>query len=270
MRAVTGYMSPQRYGGIDKNLGPQYLRGICERNPRVPDKLIHLVYSNNKEDIWISHLPAQTDLKPERVIRERFNGDVYPEHWNIYSPAWSPIRMTGESLRLLDFDPCDRALIERNVAPAEDGKMCLIFCTKTVSQRGEICISLHDEAQGAPVEMYINFRHELRVRSAGRDEEWLEIPFGKKVTLNLTCDCLKSRFTLECEGKKGSFAMNTACTRIERISIATKSLRCIPYNDIYSNGKYGSNEDDLPSSGEKTDETMLDVYAFDCETVSAP
>ena len=56
--AVTGEMSPQRYGGLDKNLGPQYMRGIAECNPQSPDGDLWLVYSNNKEDIWISRIPV--------------------------------------------------------------------------------------------------------------------------------------------------------------------------------------------------------------------
>ena len=262
MRAVTGYMSPQRYGGIDKNLGPQYLRGICESNPKAPDGRIHLTYSNNKEDIWISHLPAQTELAPEKEIQECFAGNNYPARWNIYSPAWAPVRMAGEALLLCDCDPYDRAQAERCVAPSEAVEISLTLCAGAVSGRGEICIALHDEVQGAPVELYINAKNELRVRAGGRDEKWIELPFGQKVDLTICFDCPKSRFTLDCLGQKGSFAMNTACMTVERVSLATKSLRCIPYNDIYSNGKYGSNASDLPAPGEKIDETRLALYAF--------
>ena len=47
---------PQRWS-LDKNLGPQYMRGIAECNPQSPDGDVWLAYSNNKEDIWISHVP---------------------------------------------------------------------------------------------------------------------------------------------------------------------------------------------------------------------
>lgn len=266
MRAVTGLMSPQRYGGLDKNLGPQYMRGICERNPKAPDGRIHLVYSNNKEDIWISHLPAQAELEPEEQINEQFTGNSYPAHWNVYSPVWAPVHMTGEALCLSDSDPYDRALAERCIAPCGKGEMSLEFSIGAVSEKGEICIVLHDEAQSMPVELYINASRELRVRAGGRDEKWLNLPFGERIKLSLSFDCLKGRFMIDCLGKTAAFAMNTACTEIERISIATKSLRCIPYNDVYDSGKYSSTENDLPASGEKIDETQLKLYAFSFKT----
>ena len=110
---------------------------------------------------------------------------------------------------------------------------------------------------------------ETAIAPSAPKHKWLSkgCKFAKKATIKLSFDCLKSRFTIECEGKTGSFAMNTACDEIERISIATKSLRCIPYNAIYSNGKYGSKKNDLPYSDKKTDETLLDLYSFDYESL---
>ena len=263
MRAVTGYMSPQRYGGIDKNLGPQYMRGICERNPKAPDGRIHLVYSNNKEDIWISHLPPQTGLEPEKRISERFDEGGFPARWSVYSPAWAPVRMEGGAMRLSDCDPYDCARVERRVSESVRGRVSLELEVESVSSAYEIALSLHDELEGAPVEIYINARRELRVRAGGRDEKRLEVPFNQKFDIAIDFDCEKGAFTLACMGQTALFAMNTACTRIGRVSLATKSQRNIPYNDIYCNGKYGSNANDLPASGEKTEKTAAALFGFE-------
>ena len=263
MRAVTGCMSPQRYGGIDKNLGPQYMRGICERNPKAPDGRIHLVYSNNKEDIWISHLPPQTGFEPEAQVSERFDEGDFPACWGIYLPAWAPVRMINDAMRLSDCDPYDRAAVERRVGESAKGSVRLALKVRNVSQAAEITLSLHDELQGAPVEIYINAKHELRVRAGGRDEKRFEVPFDQKIDITIDFDCYRGTFTLACMGQTVDFAMNTACNLIGRVSLATKSLRNIPYNDIYSNGKYGSNANDLPASGEKTEETVVDLFGFD-------
>ncbi len=262
LRAVTGYMSPQRYGGLDKNLGPQYMRGICERNPQPPDGRIHLVYSNNKEDIWISHLPPQGDRTAEAQIDERFDGESLPESWNVYSPLWAPVRMEGGALNLSDRDPCDRALAERCLYPAARGEARIKLRALTLGRGAEACLSMHDEAQGLAIEIYLNEKKEIRVRSGGRDEKWMALPEGGEMELTIRFDCDKGRFSLETAGRRGDFALNTACNSIELLSVATKSLRRIPYSGVYANGKYGSKANDLPGSEEPTEETRLAIYSF--------
>ncbi len=262
MRAVTGYMSPQRYGGLDKNLGPQYLRGICERNPQAPDGRIHIVYSNNKEDIWISHLPPQGDKRAEAQIDERFDGESLPQSWNVYSPLWAPVRMQGGALCLRDFDPYDRALVERCLYPAARGEARIRLKALALPSGAEACLCMQDEAQGQVIEIYLNGKGELRVRSGGRDEKWMELPEDGKLELFIRFDCEKGRFALEAAGRRGEFAMNTACESIELFSVATKSLRRIPYSGVYANGKYGSGANDLPGSEEPLEETRLEIVSF--------
>ena len=260
MAAATGYMSPQRYGGIDKNLGPQYMRGICERNPQAPDGRIHLAYSNNKEDIWISHIEADWDAPAEGTIDERFAGNELPRRWNVYSPVWAPVRMTDGGMRLADFDPYDRALAERCVKPSAKGSAAFTLRVGPVCAKGEVCVALHDEASGAPAEIYFTAEGVIRVRAAGRAEPWTE--YAGVTELRVDFDCLRGRFTLSAGGKTKEFAMNTACDRIERVSVSTKPLSALPYNTVYDNGKYGTKEKVLPGAGEKTELTQTDIITF--------
>ena len=166
-------------------------------------------------------------------------------------------------MRLSDCDPYDCARVERRVSESVRGRVSLELEVESVSSAYEIALSLHDELEGAPVEIYINARRELRVRAGGRDEKRLEVPFNQKFDIATDFDCEKGAFTLACMGKTALFAMNTACTRIGRVSLATKSQRNIPYNDIYCNGKYGSNANDLPASGEKTEKTAAALFGFE-------
>ena len=260
MAALTGYMSPQRYGGIDKNLGPQYLRGICERNPQTPDGRMHLVYSNNKEDIWISHINADWDAPAEAEIDEHFSGSELPLRWNVYSPCWAPVRMTGESIRLRDFDPYDRALVERCIKPSVKGTFSISLRIAAVRPAGEVSLALYDEAGGMPAEVYFAADGRIGVRAAGRAEPWTE--YSAALDLGIEFDCLRGRFTLKAGGKTKEFAMNTACERILRVSVSTKAFSALPYSNVYDNGKYGSKEQVLPGAGEKTAETQVDVCAF--------
>ena len=80
--------------------------------------------------------------------------------------------------------------------------------------------------------------------------------------LRVDFDCLRCRFTLSAGGKTKEFAMNTACNRIERVSVSTKPLSALPYNTVYDNGKYGTKEKVLPGAGEKTELTQTDILSF--------
>ena len=261
MRALTGFMSPQRYGGLDKNLGPQYMRGICERNPQPEDGRIHLTYSNNKEDIWISHFPSQLHLTAEKEINECFTGEALPAKWNIYSPAWAPVRMNGKALLLLDEDPCDRAYAERCVHPCSCGAFDLKMSVDAVSDKGEVCIELYDAIGGVPIQILTEGAHRLNVLSSGRIGQWTELPEGI-FELKIRFDCSKNSFTLRCGEKQNSFTMNTACESICRIGIATKAPGRLRYSTIDSNGKYGSAKDDLPDTEEECPATRAALYSF--------
>ncbi len=57
MLLVHGEVPPIRYEGFCKDLGPQYMRGISEGNPR-PDGELCVTYSVNKEDIWFARIPV--------------------------------------------------------------------------------------------------------------------------------------------------------------------------------------------------------------------
>ncbi len=59
MRMIQGELPIQRYAGLHRSIGPQYVRGIshwADDGSRT-DNAIWLVYSMNKEDIWVSCVP---------------------------------------------------------------------------------------------------------------------------------------------------------------------------------------------------------------------
>ena len=102
MRIVQGELPVQRYAGLHRSIGPQYVRGIShwaddQSRDRDDANLLWLVYSMNKEDIWVS-----------RVIL----GGQCPT-WNIYSPKWAPVTITGDEMRFEDRDPYDYAAAAR-------------------------------------------------------------------------------------------------------------------------------------------------------------
>jgi hypothetical protein len=105
MRVVHGELPPQRYVGEHKNVGPQYVRGISEwaNDGTWKDNAMWVVYSVNKEDIWISRIPLESDANV----------------WNTYSPLWAPVTLTRDGVNLTDRDPYDYARAVRLFSPRE-------------------------------------------------------------------------------------------------------------------------------------------------------
>ena len=61
MRIVNGERPPLRFPGLYKAEGPQYVRGISEwsSDGSWKDDGVWIVYSMNKEDIWVSRIPPE-------------------------------------------------------------------------------------------------------------------------------------------------------------------------------------------------------------------
>lgn len=115
---VHSEVPPKRYWGREKRPGPQYVRGIVEGNGNPPGDDLWVVYSVNKEDIWIARIPIPVKGQVEGPIFDdfsRMDTGGFIRDWTIYSPQWCPIevaefpRRTEKSLMLKDTDPYDYA-----------------------------------------------------------------------------------------------------------------------------------------------------------------
>ena len=77
-----------RYDGLDKAYGPQYVRGIIPGNGVPPGNAFWVTYSMNKEDMWVSRVPVPVKYKVDGPVNDNFN--TLETHgavtgWNIYS-----------------------------------------------------------------------------------------------------------------------------------------------------------------------------------------
>lgn len=263
LRGVTGYMSPLRYGGLDKNLGPQYLRGICERNPQSPDGDIWLTYSNNKEDIWISRIPVPVAAGETDDIAEDFADAAHlPDKWNVYSPIWASVRMENGALTLRDTDPSDRAAVERMLRPAAQGEVTLTLTVDQVSAKGAVAVELQDDTGSVPVLLSFRADGMLYVRAGGRTEPCCPYTPGEKITLHIAYDCVRSAFGLTFPGRNSRHAFSASVNQITRQCISTKELWQIPYTDVNTVGKYGKKEQVLAGTEEQIDQTVVHIHAL--------
>lgn len=157
---VHAELPDQRFGGYLKNMGPQYVRGIVEGNGTPPDtsEAFWLTYSVNKEDIWVARVPVPATATASGPVNDTFNAatpGTLPAGWNVYSPAWAPVRVADEQgqrvLKLSDEDPCDYARAVR-VFPASHGvKVSFKVLAQQTNARLEI--DLLDSAGLRPVRL---------------------------------------------------------------------------------------------------------------------
>jgi hypothetical protein len=118
MRIIQGELPVQRYAGLHRSIGPQYVRGISHwaNDGSCSENVMWLVYSMNKEDIWVSRVPLPIKVDETQDIADDFamfqSGPFIPG-WNIYRPKWSSIEITRGALQLQNRDPYDYAQATR-------------------------------------------------------------------------------------------------------------------------------------------------------------
>lgn len=124
MKALVPEFPPYRYQGNIKNLGVQYMRGICEYNEPF-DENVWITYSCNKEDIWISSITKD-------------------KRYSVISPLWGIVEKiqsdkNGDVWQVVDKDACERAVIE--YFPVQD-KLCEDKCSSIDNKTYEIEIDI--------------------------------------------------------------------------------------------------------------------------------
>ncbi|MBE0655029.1 MAG: six-hairpin glycosidase, partial [Bacteroidales bacterium] len=157
--SVQGEVSPLRYIGAYKDYGPQYVRGIIEGNGTPPDGKMWLVYSMNKEDIWVASVSVPVISTENQDVSDVFN-EMKPgeelNRWNTYSPVWAPVRIEkdGDNIRnlvLRDKDRYDFSKAERVFKTGKNTK--IDFNIKPMQDNGLLYVEIHDRKGEAAITM---------------------------------------------------------------------------------------------------------------------
>lgn len=120
---INGEVTPERHGGLYKNYGPQYTRGIQEGQGTPKDSDLWVTYSNNKEDMWVSRIQVPVRLDATEHSHQCFcNYKTLADmiDWNIYSPLWAPVSLNDDWLRFSDSDPYDYAKAEKVIPETKE------------------------------------------------------------------------------------------------------------------------------------------------------
>lgn len=118
LRVIHGELPIQRYEGRHRSIGPQYVRGVSRWSDdgSRSDDAVWLVYSVNKEDIWVSRVPLPLNTPDDASVDECLDcGDA--SRWHRYIPKWADVRVEDNGLVLRNRDPFDHAVVTRTFEP---------------------------------------------------------------------------------------------------------------------------------------------------------
>ena len=276
--AITPEVSPHKYAGLYKNLGPQYIRGIVEDNPQPEDNALWLCYTVNKEDVWVSRTPLPLHGIEAKPVKEDFSSYKTGSHidtWNLYSPMWSKVSLThteseGNCLCLKDADPYDRGRAMRSFPAYEALTLKTRIYLDSKADASQFTIELQNQYGMDAVRLYFTAKGELIVKNGGRydtvhtvhTEEWLD--------LTIKANCLTNQFLVsitqgDCSFEQ-KFRFSLSVDDLERILYTTKSS--LPFNTVEDCGKYGD-LGDLEKADEKLAESTYYISTLEVQEISA-
>ena len=259
MLAITPEVSPGRYKGLLKNLGPQYIRGICEANPQAPGDYMHLCYSVNKEDIWVSKTPLPIRGSVTDDVNDSLDHEGALENWNLYVPAWCPVGIEGSPnekkyLCLRDSDPYDRARAQRTFPISSELELKAEFSASPLSERDGLLIEIQNESGASAIKIIFGTDGRCRIKSSGVYKDAGCYNIGEWMQISINVDCSVSRANIELlQDNKLLFSekvlFNNAAPFLERVLFATKPS--LPFNTLEESGRFaevgGLENADIPT-----------------------
>jgi hypothetical protein len=235
MRVVHGELPPLRYPGQYKEPGAQYMRGLAEwaDDGSFADKqAMWLVYSVNKEDIWIARVPLPVRPNGTGLPADDFAqvkpGAAVPG-WNIYSPRWAPVAVVEENgnrfLELRDGDPFDYARAVR-VFPAS-ARVRAELCVAAAQMDARLDIEMGDAAGRRPVRVSLTDSGRIQADDGGKAVDVGKYEVGTFMTIVLTADLEAGHLNIQVNaGEAKTLAVaEQAVGSVERFSLRTGSWR---------------------------------------------
>ncbi|MBL8294134.1 MAG: exo-alpha-sialidase [Bryobacterales bacterium] len=261
LNLVNGEVPPRRFLGKSKDFGAQYVRGIAEGNGDPGDGAFWVTYSMNKEDIWVSRIPAPVRDKIAGPVDDTFEtmaagGDI--KDWNTYSPKWASVSVvelpgtTGKGLELRDKDPYDYARAVRVFPESNRAAIRYRIMPKT-SGADNVEMEVMDRYGNRPVRVV--FSHDGWIRSSSAavkysGDKWYEV--------GIDVDVPNSRYSLRIDGKPlvEKAALAETVRTIERLSFRTGPYRNDPTRQL---DRYDPKLKDLAGADTPVAETVFYV-----------
>lgn len=234
MLVVDGELPFRRYPGLAKNNGPQYMRGIAEGNPQPPDGAMWMVYSVNKEDIWVTRIPVPIRGEVTELVHDEFDnmksGGVVTD-WNIYSPRWAPVQVVdfpsaqNKALELSDGDPYDYARAVRVFPLAEKGSVSFKLMPKQAN--GDMEIELDSPHGQRAVRIVLNDKGEVEIANGNSTAKAGNYTPNQWLTVAIHFDCAGQAYSVLLDGKAvaTNYKFAEQAPELQRLSLRTGTYR---------------------------------------------
>ncbi len=209
---LDGEVPPQRYQGLHKNTGPQYYRGIIEGNGNPPGKDMWIVFSVNKEDIWIADVHVPIIGKVTDDVNQNFNnvnqeGDL--KLWNIYNTklayatiAKSPNQPGNKYLMLKDEDPYDYVRAERIFPKSKKGSVAFSINPSEIAQGHALNVEVQDQHGNRPMRLRFDKNYlSMNIRKISAPDP-VKIKIKKWYNIEINFDCQNQSYELKLNGNE--------------------------------------------------------------------
>ncbi|MGO4771149.1 six-hairpin glycosidase [Flavobacterium sp. W22_SRS_FK3] len=264
---VHGEISPMRYGGNYKSAGPQYVRGITEKNGSPPDGKLWVSYSMNKEDIWVASIPVPVMSEVEENANDVFNDLPNGEElklWNTYDLAWASTKIEKKEdgkkwLTLRDQDYFDYSRAERVIPFAQ--KMEATFTVKPEqNDHGLLQIEFQNK-QGLPaVRLIFDSDGELKAKNGARFGGITKYEAGKEYKITVRLDVKTRSYSIKVnDGKESNRIFYAPVDGFERIMFRTGNQRYTPNADTEPDTPDFT---DLPDTGKLIPEAVFNIKSL--------
>lgn len=250
---VNGEIPTMRYGGSYKSYGPQYVRGIQERDGKSVDGKLWVAYSENKEDIWVSSIPVPVKSVAETQVNDVFSDlpeNKELENWNIYSPAWARVGVeihNGQKcLSLQDKDDFDYAMAERLFPPSE--KINLEFTVESgQNDHGSLYVELQNEKNTAALRLIFDADGALKTKAGYRMKDLMKYQTNRKYTVRIEAQTSNRYFEVFVDGKNiGNGLFFAPVASLQQVIFRTGEVRRYPNVDTPTDQDFDVKQDGKP------------------------
>ncbi len=250
---VNGEIPTMRYGGSYKSYGPQYVRGIQERNGQPTDGKLWVTYSENKEDIWVSSIPVPVKSVAETHVNDVFNElptNKELENWNIYSPAWARVGVENHNsqkcLSIQDKDEFDYAMASR-LFPASE-KISIEFRIEAgQNDRGALHIELQNEKNAAAMRLVFDADGSLKTKAGYRMRNLMKYESGITYQVRIEAQTSNRYFEVFVDDKKvGNGLFFAPVASLQQLVFRTGEVRRYPNVDTPTDQDFDIKQEGKP------------------------
>ncbi len=262
---INGEISTMRYGGNYKSYGPQYVRGIQEKNGNPDDRNMWLTYSMNKEDIWIAKVPVPISSQVQDNIEDDFatDGIASFNQWNTFSPLWASVKVENGALILKDKDPYDYAKAERVIPLSQKAKILFTVLPKQ-TDHGTLQIELTDNKGIAATRIIFDADAEIKNKAGYRNSTLQKYEQGKVYQFELVFDVTSRSYSLSVNGEqKGTKLFFQPVQHISKIVFRTGDARRFPHADTSTDQNF-----DVKNPGVAVNEASYGVTKLQVQKIN--